>query len=54
MNIESRLVELNLSAPFDNNDIESELKNMGINPLRWAIVKVDCNKITISLACENL
>ena len=54
MEIISKLVEIETQLPTDNNIIEQKLLEMGIKPLRWAIVKVDCNKLTISLACENL
>ena len=54
MEIISKLVEIEAKLPIDNNFIEQELKAMGITPLRWAIVKCECNRLTISLACENL
>lgn len=53
MEIISKLVEIEAKKPVDNNFIESKLAQMNIYPLRWAIVKVDHNKLTISLACEN-
>lgn len=58
MEIISKLVEIEAEMPVDNNYIEERLNEIGIVPLRWAIV--DCirhggNKVilTISLACEN-
>jgi hypothetical protein len=54
MEIISKLVEIEAKWPIDNLSIEKELKAMGITPLRWAIVKIKGNILTISLACENL
>ena len=54
MEIVSKLVEIDARLPVDNDFIESKLAEMGINPLRWAIVKVENNILTVSLACGNL
>lgn len=54
MEIISKLVDIEAELPIDNDLIEQKLKKMGIIPLRWAIVKVNGNVLTISLACENL
>lgn len=54
MQITSKLIKIETGFPVDNDFIEKKLKAMGINPLRWAIVKVEGNILTISLACENL
>ncbi len=54
MEIISKLVEIEANLPVDNDFIEAKLAQMGINPLRWAIVKVEDSTLTISLACENL
>lgn len=54
MEIISKLVEIETELPIDNNFVETKLAQMDIYPLRWAIVNVNCNKLTISLACENL
>lgn len=54
MEITSKLVEIEAKLPVNNNFIEKKLKEMGIEPLRWAIVKVNNNILTISLAYENL
>jgi len=50
----SKLVEIEATLPVDNNFIEAKLADKNIIPLRWAIVKVNENKLTISLAYENL
>lgn len=54
MEIISKLVEIEAELPVDNVYIEQKLKEMGIDPLRWAIVGVNGHILTISLACENL
>lgn len=54
MEITSKLVEIEAELPVDNKFIEAKLKEMGIEPLRWAVVNVKGNTLTISLACENL
>lgn len=54
MEITSKLVEIEAELPVDNDFIAKKLKEMDIKPLRWAIVKVSENILTISLACENL
>jgi len=54
MEIISKLIEIETKFPIDNQLIEQEMHNMGFDPLRWAIVKVEGNILTISLACENL
>lgn len=54
MEITSKLIEIDADLPVDNNFIENKLREMGIEPLRWAIVGVNNNLLTISLACENL
>lgn len=54
MEITSKLVEIEAELPVDNDFIEKRLKEMGIEPLRWAVVKANGNSLTISLACENL
>ena len=54
MEIISKLVEIEANLPVDNELIEAKLNEMDIYPLRWAIVNVNGNILTISLACENL
>lgn len=54
MEIISKLVEIEAKLPADNAFIETKIKEMGIDPLRWCIVKVSDNKLTISLACVDL
>lgn len=54
MEIISKLVEIEAELPVDNIYIEHKLQELGIEPLRWAIVGVNGNILTISLACENL
>lgn len=54
MDIVSKLVEIENNGEINNDFIESKLNEMGIIPLRWAIVNVDCNKLTLSVAHQNL
>ncbi len=54
MEIVSKLVEIEAELPIDNSFVEAKLAEMGIHPLRWAIVGINGNFLTISLACENL
>lgn len=54
MEITSKLIKIEAELPVDNNFIEEKLAEMGIYPLRWAIVSVQGNILTISLACESL
>lgn len=54
MEIVSKLVNIEAELPLDNAFIEKKLYEIGIEPLRWAIVSIDNNVLTISLACKNL
>lgn len=54
MEIISKLVEIDAAAPIDNHFIDNNLKKMGIDPLRWAIVNVKGNKLTVSVAHKSL
>lgn len=54
MEIISKLIKIETELPTDNDFIESKLREMGVKPLRWAIVKVEGNILTISVACESL
>lgn len=54
MEILSKLIEIEAALPVDNEYIEKQIHEMGIEPLRWAIVKVQGSLLTISLAYENL
>ena len=50
MHTESRLVEVPNKGVPTTEYIEDELLKLGISPLRWAIVKVNDEKFTISVA----
>lgn len=54
MEIISQLVKIEANLPVSNDFIEAKLAEMNIKPLRWAIVKVEKNILTVSLACSNL
>ncbi len=50
----SKLIEIEVPEVFDNDFIEQKLFEMGIKPLRWAVVNFENNILTISVACESL
>lgn len=52
--ITSKLVSIEANLPVDNVSIEQKLRDTGIDPLRWAIVKIEGNILTVSVACEDL
>ena len=54
MEITSKLIELEAELPVDTKFIENKLHELNITPLRWSIVKIKDNHLTISVACENL
>lgn len=54
MEINSKLVEIDAVVPIDNHFIDNNLKKMGIEPLRWAIVNVKGSKLTVSVAQKSL
>ena len=54
MEIISKLIEIETVFPVDNQELEQKMNQMGLNPLRWSIVGVKDNTLSISLACENL
>lgn len=48
--IASELIKIKYTN--DNTIIENELKKLGIDALRWAIVEVDKEELTISVSYE--
>lgn len=54
MEIISKLVEIDAVVPIDNHFIDKNLRKIGIEPLRWAIVNVKGSKLTVSVAHESL
>lgn len=53
MKIISKLVEIKAELPVDNHFIEKRLKEIGIKPLKWAVVNVENNILTLSLTGED-
>lgn len=53
MEIISKVIEMETIFPIDNQELEHRMHQMGLNPLRWSIVGVKDNTLSISLACEN-
>jgi len=50
MQVVSKLVKIKNNGKPTTEYVENELKRNGINPLRWAIVEVDDDVYTISVA----
>ncbi len=48
--ITTKEVKIKKTDKLDSDYIESHLKQMGLNVLRWAIVKVDEEFYTLTLA----
>ena len=40
--------------PPEVDFIEQEIKNRGIEPVRWAIVDIEDNKLTLSVSGKNI
>lgn len=49
--VKSEIIKIKYTQ--DNLLIESELRKMGIEPLRWAIVAVCDNELLLSVSFEN-
>ena len=55
MQILSNTITIKAKFPIDNNYIEEQiLKKIGVKPLRWAIVNVNCDTLDICVANEVL
>lgn len=54
MQVVSQLVKIRAKLPVDNSFIEAKLNEMGIEPLRWAVVECNDDTLTISVANETL
>lgn len=46
--VKSELIKISYTT--DNEVIENELRSVGIEPLRWAIVAVENNKLILSVS----
>ena len=53
MEIVSKIIEIKADLPVDNDYIEKKIHEMGIEPLRWAVVKVGNGTLTVSLAYDH-
>lgn len=51
--IETRQIIIKKKLPFDADAIESELKQQGLDVLRWAVVKVTDTDFIIDAAIIN-
>ena len=54
MDIQTKNIELKVNLPISTKEIDKCLQDMQIKPLRYAIVKVDKELVTISVTYENL
>ena len=41
---------INIDLPITNQKIENELSKLGLNVIRWAISKIDGNKIELQIS----
>ena len=54
MQIVSKITEIPNNGNTSTEYIENELLKNGINPLRWAIVKISKDKFTINCAYDKI
>ena len=54
MQILSKIINIPNNGNPSSEDIESELKKTGINPLRWGIVKISKDFFTINTAYDKI
>lgn len=50
MKIVTEETELQKPSEFSTEYIETSLRTKGIDPLRWAVVKISSDKITVSVS----
>ena len=50
--IKSDIVKIEKIDNFDNNYVEQELAKKFANVVRWAIVEIDENSLTVSISFE--
>jgi hypothetical protein len=48
--IKSEIVKLKKVENFDNLYIEQELKNLGFDVVRWALIEIDDEFLTVSVS----
>lgn len=51
--IVSENITLNIKKPFDNTVIETALLKKGIEPLRWSIVDIGEDTLTLNVSYVN-
>ena len=54
MEIISEIVNVKNNGEATTEYIENELKKLGLNPLRWAIVKISKDFFTINIAYAKI
>jgi hypothetical protein len=51
--IKSETVKIQKPKNFDNLYIEQELKNLGFDVVRWALIEIDDKFLTVSVSYNN-
>lgn len=54
MDIITKNIDMEVDLPVDMTEIEKKLSKSGIKPLRYSIVKVEDNILTINVTFDNL
>ncbi len=49
----SEIIKISKPNNFDNLYIENALENLGIVPIRWAIVEINNENISVSVSYET-
>jgi len=48
--IKSEVIKIKKAENFDNLYIEQELKNLGLDVVRWAVIDIDKKYLTVSVS----
>ena len=54
MQVITKTIDINNTGDLSTQYIENELNKMGINPIRWAIVKISKYTFTIDIAYDRI
>lgn len=49
----SKNIEISIEKPVTTEQIEAGLESLGIDPVRWAIVDVGENSVTVCVSFEE-
>ena len=53
MDILTKNIDINVDLPLSLSDIDNYLESLNINPLRFSIVKVNKDMVTINVTFKN-